>query len=133
MGQVFDGGDHFLGEARADSFQKVLVKLLKKHPHADKVTIGHGDPPVATTEMPRYKCHKEVWALQILVIEQPSGLITPVDQSYAPFTVSAEYLRKHQPHVGGYYVVYKDGYASFSPAEAFEDGYTRIKAQNPVE
>ena len=30
------------------------------------------------------------------------------------------------PEVGGYYVVHKDGYKSFSPANAFEEGYTRI-------
>ena len=28
--------------------------------------------------------------------------------------------------VGGYYVVYEDGYKSFSPAEAFESGYKRV-------
>jgi hypothetical protein len=33
---------------------------------------------------------------------------------------------KHKPEVGGYYVVYKDGYRSFSPAEAFETGYEKI-------
>ncbi len=37
-----------------------------------------------------------------------------------------DYMRKHQPKIGGYFVVYKDGYKSFSPAEAFEEGYTRI-------
>ena len=35
-------------------------------------------------------------------------------------------MLKHQPTVGGYYVVYKDGYKSFSPADAFESGYTRV-------
>ena len=30
------------------------------------------------------------------------------------------------PHVGGYYVLYEDGYESFSPAKAFEEGYTRF-------
>ena len=30
------------------------------------------------------------------------------------------------PRVGGYYVVYADGYKSFSPATAFEEGYTKI-------
>lgn len=29
--------------------------------------------------------------------------------------------------VGGYYVVYEDGYESWSPAEAFEKGYTLIQ------
>jgi hypothetical protein len=36
-------------------------------------------------------------------------------------------MHKHKPQVGGYYVLYKDGYASFSPASAFEEGYDLIK------
>lgn len=90
-------------------------------------------------EMPRYKCHKEVWALKIEKIEMASGdrpavpneetdggaIITPADPGYAAFKVDMEYMHKHKPQVGGYYVVYKDGYKSFSPAEAFEDGYSR--------
>lgn len=40
--------------------------------------------------------------------------------------VAAEYVEKHKPTVGGYYVRYADGYESYSPAEAFEGGYTRI-------
>jgi hypothetical protein len=55
-------------------------------------------------------------------------VITPEDESYAPFEVSAEYVMRHKPQVGGYYVVYPDGYKSWSPAEAFESGYTRIQA-----
>ena len=94
--------------------------------------------------MPKYKCHKEVWALKIAKIEiikptiaeleailnqdrEPSGgIITPEDKGYGPFEVNQEYIRKHNPKVGGYYVVYKDGYKSFSPADAFEEGYTRV-------
>lgn len=53
-------------------------------------------------------------------------MLTPADAGYAPFRVDAAYMRKHTPHVGGYYVVYTDGYKSFSPAQAFEEGYTRI-------
>ena len=84
-------------------------------------------------EMPRYRCHKEVWALKIrridVIEDGPAvshGLITPADEGYAAFIIDHAYMLKHQPRVGGYYVVYKDGYKSFSPAEAFEDGYTRI-------
>lgn len=29
--------------------------------------------------------------------------------------------------IGGYYVVYQDGYTSWSPAAAFEEGYAEIK------
>lgn len=83
----------------------------------------------ASAEMPRYRCHKEVWALKILDVgtaPDGSGIITPQDEGYASFPVPADYLQRHRPTAGGYYVVYKDGYASFSPADAFEDGYARI-------
>lgn len=88
--------------------------------------------------MPRYRCHKEVFALKIANIHTDgeaanlegretdgSALLTPSEAAYAPFRVDNEYMRKHRPHVGGYYVVYADVYKSFSPARAFEEGYTR--------
>ncbi len=81
----------------------------------------------AQVEMPVYKCHKEVWALKIDSIgidETDQYTITPAEKGYAPFKVSGEFMKKHNPKVGGYYVVYKDGYKSFSPAEAFEEGYS---------
>ena len=119
------------------------------------------------TEMPKYRCHKDVWALKIMEIRQhvlpeprnskldkaldreepieilPNGciigsagallicdgieLLSPSPPpSDVAIWVSYEYVRKHQPRIGGYYVVYKDGYKSFSPAEAFEEGYTPI-------
>ena len=89
-------------------------------------------------EMPLYKCHKEVHALKIAAIAfdsdtaraenretDGSAILTPAEPEYAPFRVPYSYMRKHDPHVGGYFVVYKDGYQSFSPAAAFEDGYSR--------
>lgn len=111
--------------------------------------------------MPRYRCHKEVWALKIAEIRpvqepryerpvcrgskafhsdcglcerckwldengNPGYVIVPEDQRYARFCVKASYVDKHAPHAGGYYVVYADGYISFSPAAAFEEGYARI-------
>lgn len=91
----------------------------------------------ASREMPRYKCHKEVWALKIAAIKRDgegepdretdgTAMITPVETGYAPFEISHEFMRKHKPEVGGYYVVYKDGYKSFSPAAAFEEGYASV-------
>ncbi len=83
----------------------------------------------AGCEMPRYRCHKEVHALKIKEITlcaAGGAVITPEDPGYAVFAVDEAYVRKHVPTVGGYYVVYKDGYKSFSPADAFEEGYTRI-------
>ena len=54
--------------------------------------------------------------------DQPAVL--KVQEPFAPITVAADWFNKHAPQVGGYYVVYDDGYKSFSPAKAFEEGYT---------
>lgn len=88
-------------------------------------------------EMPRYQCHKKVWALKIETVERhgendpnvdtaESGFFVAADLGYGKIELDAEYMRKHNPQAGGYYVVYEDGYKSYSPAEAFESGYTRI-------
>lgn len=82
-------------------------------------------------ELPRYQCHKIVRAVKIAAIEQTPAdggtwKIALAEVGYGRITVPRAFIEKHNPHVGGYYVVYDDGYASFSPAKAFEDGYTRI-------
>ena len=48
------------------------------------------------------------------------------EDGFAPILMDREWLNKHTPEVGGYYVVYADGYRSFSPAKAFEGGYTKV-------
>lgn len=87
----------------------------------------------AQQEMPRYRSHKLVWALKITGIEptipapeQESDGSTRLlfSDNYAPRKVSRDYMRKHTPQVGGYYVVYEGGYESWSPADVFEAGYT---------
>jgi hypothetical protein len=80
-------------------------------------------------EMPRYKCHKEVWALKIGVLSREadgSAFMLPADAGYAMTKLDADFMEKHKPQVGGYLVVYKDGYRSYSPGDVFEEGYTRI-------
>jgi hypothetical protein len=95
--------------------------------------------------MPQYQCHKKVWALKIKQVikhahpdpkyddalfeaspEFQGAHLFVEEPGYAPIPVDADWYRKHNPQLGGYYVVYEDGYASFSPAKAFEEGYTRI-------
>ncbi len=89
-----------------------------------------GTDAAATIEMPRYQCHKKVWALHIGSVQPVVGgaaIITPSDTRYKPFEVDQAFVDRHKPQAGGYYVVYDgDGYKSFSPAKAFEDGYTLI-------
>ena len=90
-------------------------------------------------EMPKYQSHKIVWALKIKKItdiereetksisaDEPVLIITPEEEGYGPFEVDYNYANKHNPKVGGYFVVYEGGYKSFSPAESFESGNTLI-------
>ena len=61
------------------------------------------------------------------------AMITPADPLYAPFRVSGDYLAKHNPQPGGYWVQYADGYTSFSPAQAFEEGYALISQRTVLD
>lgn len=84
-----------------------------------------------STPMPRYKCHKAVWALKIGAIEiheDFSATIAPEDDGFAPFTADSDWGQRFHGNEDdpGYYVVYADGYKSWSPTKAFEEGYTRI-------
>lgn len=149
MGQAYDPAGHALGEIQfGQTKQEVFDKLQTLHKQAAEIRIKAFAHPTAAaaglgeagqSPLPQYQCHKRVWALKIKAVtrnsvleavsgdaSQGSALITPADAGYAEFRVDAEYLRKHNPQPGGYYVVYEDGYTSFSPAEAFESGYTRI-------
>ena len=91
-------------------------------------------PEHSTATLPRWKCHKEVHAFKIREIKSTAVGDTKSDGSAflvsaddgGTIRVTAEFMRKHRPQIGGYYVRYEDGYESFSPANAFEDGYTRI-------
>lgn len=81
--------------------------------------------------MPKYKCHKEVSALKIKEVDyerEPNheAVLTFEEKGFDPVKVSREYARKHAPEAGGYFIIYEDGYQSFSPAEAFENGYTKL-------
>jgi len=80
--------------------------------------------------MPEYQCHKQVWAFKIAAIypdQHGQWWLKPADEGYDPIRLDPQYMVKHDPVAGGYFVLYKDGYKSFSPAAAFEEGYTKIE------
>lgn len=86
----------------------------------------------AQKELPQYRSHKTVRALKIqsiIPVMDGSATIIPEDDRFPPFSVDAEYVKKREPKAGGYYVVYQDGYKSWSPAEAFEEGYTLVEGE----
>jgi len=87
----------------------------------------------AATALPRWRCHKEVYAAKILRVDEDENshsgrlALTFDGGSEAAYVEVAEsWLYKHNPQPGGYYVRYADGYESYSPSGAFEDGYTRL-------
>ena len=84
------------------------------------------EPSGCSMALPSWKCHKEVWADKITNITHEAGVLRLFLADGGSIAADLEYVRKHNPKVGGYYVVYQDGYKSWSPAEAFEDGYTRV-------
>jgi hypothetical protein len=85
---------------------------------------------MADKKFPRYKCHKQVQAFKISrlhILNQDGGgaeLFSEGSNHYV--VVSEAYLQKHNPKAGGYYVLYDDDYESWSPAQAFEQGYSLV-------
>jgi len=89
---------------------------------------------LSLVELPQYECHKVVGAAKIKSIDTMSytyggAAITPSDPAIPDFMVGEEFLLRCRPSVGGYIVVYEDGYQSFSPPSAFEAGYDLIKGE----
>jgi hypothetical protein len=78
-------------------------------------------------EMALYQCHKQVRAFKILRIDpQMDGGARLRDNANTQH-VDRKFVSQHAPEVGGYFVLYEDGYKSYSPAKAFEEGYSIIE------
>ena len=122
-------------------FRAALISQSARH-HLLRSVSGPGphtfnqsenDMEEAQSALPEWVSHKRVWAAKIVELHF-FGKKSPWFQAARAdldcghsVTLGREYLAKHQPQVGGYYVRYQDGYESWSPAEAFEGGYTRVK------
>lgn len=98
---------------------------------------------IRIADMPSYQCHKIVSAAKItnIFIELDGetrvtwllfGELRGPNGSVCGMQVDQAWLDKFSPSVGGYYVKYDDGYTSFSPQHAFEDGYTPILPATPA-
>ena len=90
----------------------------------------------AQREMPKYRSHKTVHALKLRAVtpdqDAPGHMrFEPDDPAYAVIVhpPTAEVVKRCKaPEMGdpGYLVVYEDGFMSWSPTKAFENGYTRL-------
>lgn len=82
-------------------------------------------------KLPSYQSFKIVRAAKITHIQGEVLwlFIPPVGEakgSRMKIEVSREWLEKHEPAAGGYFVKYRDGHESYSPRTPFEDSYYRI-------
>jgi hypothetical protein len=128
-GTIPEQGHARLTDLEAERLQRLEIESRKRELRR-LVEQQEAQCEPAGIELPRYLCHKEVWALKIGALERVNDKgdyrLTPVDAGCVPFLVDHHYVSKHNPQPGGYFVVYQGGYKSFSPADVFESGYTRI-------
>lgn len=86
-------------------------------------------------EYPQYKCHKVVRAAKIRGISFPDNdnLTLHFTKPLPRKTISTSRAASAGVIVGGYWVMYEDGYESYSPALVFEKGYKRISGEKAAE
>lgn len=88
------------------------------------------------TKIPQYRSHKIVRALHIDSVvpnEATKGATLHfAEAGFDPLAISAEVYAKHQPRAPGVWVWYEDGYQSFSPTAAFEDGYSLLDSVEDI-
>lgn len=79
--------------------------------------------------MPRYRSHKSVRALELKdtpIRDMTTGeWVLQFEEGFASSAAPDEMFSRYKPVAGDFYVVYADGYQSFSPRKAFLEGYTR--------
>ncbi len=94
-------------------------------------------------DLPLYRSHKQVWAAQIVTATQlplapgnehidvkplpQFSLILSVDGKEIEHTSVPGFCARGVPSQGDYFVLYPDGYESWSPKAAFEEGYQRVE------
>lgn len=97
-------------------------------------TVGVHDQAVANKgpiELPQYQSHKIVGALRITDVHPGATPDARPHLMYAPdgfnyVQPSPDVFARYTPEPGDYLVFYPDGYMSFSPKAAFEDGYAPL-------
>lgn len=91
----------------------------------------------------KYQCHKIVEAALILDVSYRStenvALMLEGAVGAHEEMVTYDWIRRRgngampSDLVGGYFVRYPDGYTSWSPGKAFEEGYTLLNESEPAE
>jgi hypothetical protein len=111
------------------AFSKDNAKIIQPLNGYSQVLITRKPGDNMNPVLPLYECHKKVRAAKITDVryqdpEQSVLTLDPGDGSKIEIWVRNGFIAKHNPQAGGYYVMYEDGYVSYSPAKAFEEGYS---------
>lgn len=86
-----------------------------------------------SVRLPQWQSHKKVLGDKIVLVYGDASIPKPcvvwvlacggrIEPSYDLL----DRVPKGIDATGGYYVLYEDGFASWSPAKSFEEGYTQI-------
>ena len=83
--------------------------------------------------LPKWRSHKVVYGDKITEIRHGAADVNSeftgdswLLECSALIPETNSLVARGAPSVGDYYVQYEDGYQSWSPAKAFEEGYTRV-------
>jgi len=92
--------------------------------------------------LPQYRSHKVVRAARITGIETAPAVVDKPEEKRlilgdlladkdmtAYVLVTTEWVEQRKAEAGGWFVVYEDGYTSYSPDKAFTEGYTAISSE----
>ena len=82
---------------------------------------------MAELALPKWKCHKTVHADKIVSITYDRAGMRWHLQGGGVINVGPHLVARGSPKTGDFYVRYSDNYESWSPRDAFEEGYARIE------
>ena len=120
-------------DGRIDVFEAAQdVRLMAQRIQSKHLARDMAPPekPVATVApyknltLGAFKSHKTVRAgriVRVMPTEDGGAVLYLIG---GEINANAAWVKRHQPEGGGYFVQYEDGYTSFSPADAFDSGYT---------
>jgi hypothetical protein len=79
-------------------------------------------------KLPKWQSHKVVRAAKIVEVMADDQMVLDVKDGGRTLKVrpAERMFVRYRPVPGDYYVIYEDGYASISPASAFEAGYHKL-------
>jgi len=88
---------------------------------------------VIPSDLPKWHSHKVVQAAKIVRVDEsvPCLVIRVDGQERGLLPRTSEFWKRREPFRGlkapdhGYYVLYEDGFESWSPTKAFEGGYAK--------